>query len=53
VEAAGAKLRYPPKYSPDLNRLSKPSASSSRIYEKLPNELFLACHAGSESLSPQ
>jgi len=41
IEAAGARLRYLPKYSPDL------PANSRRIYEKQPSEPFRVSRAES------
>ena len=48
IEARGAMLRYLPKYSPDLNPIEMPSASSGAICARPQNEQFRACAAGSE-----
>ena len=47
IEARGAMLRYLPKYSPDLNPIEMPSASSGAICARPQNEQFRACAAGS------
>jgi len=46
IEAAGAKLRYLPKYSPDLNPIKQAFSKPRRISEKLPNQPFRALPAG-------
>ena len=38
IEAAGARLRYLPKYSPDLNPIEQASANLKRICESQPSE---------------
>ena len=50
IEARGAMLRYLPKYSPDLNPIEMPSASSGAICARPQNEQFRACAAGSADL---
>ena len=52
IEAAGAKLRYLPKYSPDLNPIEQAFSKLKSHLQKLPNELFRASPAGSARLSP-
>ena len=47
IEAAGARLRYLPKYSPDLNPIEMAFSKLKRIYEKQPSELFRVSRAGS------
>ena len=47
IEAAGARLRYLPKYSPDLNPIEQAFSNSRRIYEKQPSEPFRVSRAES------
>ena len=51
IEAAGARLRYLPKYRQISIRSSRRLANSKRIYEKQPSEPFRVSRAGSV-LSP-
>src|SRR5262245_6169067 len=50
IEAAGATLTYLPKYSPDLNRSSWPSANSRRIYARRPSIRSCGSCVGSVAL---
>ena len=45
IEAAGARLRYLPKYSPDLNPIEQAFSKLKRIYEKQPSEPFRVSRA--------
>ena len=53
IEAAGAKLLYLPKYSPDLNPIEMAfSKLKAHLREKQPSELFRISLAGSVPSSP-
>ena len=47
IEAAGAKLRYLPKYSPDLNPIEMAFSKLKAHLQKQPSEPFRISHAGS------
>ena len=52
IEAAGAKLRYLPKYSPDLNPIEQAFSKLKAHLRKLLNQPFRVSPAGSARLWP-
>ena len=47
IEARGAKLRYLPKYSPDLNPIEMSFSKLKADLARQPNGQFRVCAAGS------